>query len=357
MINYVYIAFVNINLYIDMDKKYNYYNPIIKPIDFRNEIRIKIINAYLDDDNEIIITKEIKDMMCINDKKEIRTILKLANAHAINYRNGFIPKYKIDNRIECESYLLDQRINMNDKCFLYSLQKLGIEIRYYPNRELSKILYGVSCCNKRLSSIDKRLLEATGKHWYQILKEDILPKRIKQNLDNIITIDNGEGGKIYQYDNNQLKGKLYIPFKCRICGCEDRNLMVSGRLCKICHNKILKERRKNEYNNIDGLSKRLYLNSKKSYTKKEKDICFNITPEDVKNKIIEQDFKCAYTGLDLYYSEDKKHFPTIDRIDSNIGYTSDNIVIVSFTSNIMKNDLSFDDFKYMIKLLYNKLIK
>lgn len=70
---------------------------------------------------------------------------------------------------------------------------------------------------------------------------------------------------------------------------------------------------------------------------------------DIKQKLIEQDNKCAYSGLCIrvptdfvdLYSDD---ILSVDRIDSSIGYTPSNIQLVNKKVNLMKLDMSHDDF-------------
>lgn len=69
-----------------------------------------------------------------------------------------------------------------------------------------------------------------------------------------------------------------------------------------------------------------------------------------------QNYKCAYTGIELKIGN-KLTNPTIDRIDSSKGYIKGNIVICTEFANTAKNDLTLDEFKNQINLLYNTLIK
>ncbi len=55
--------------------------------------------------------------------------------------------------------------------------------------------------------------------------------------------------------------------------------------------------------------------------------------------------KCPVLGIDLH-TGDKKNWvnsPSIDRIDNNIGYIKDNIVVVSRRANILKKDATKDE--------------
>jgi hypothetical protein len=81
---------------------------------------------------------------------------------------------------------------------------------------------------------------------------------------------------------------------------------------------------------------------------------FNLTPEYVRNVYLNQNKKCAITGISLYYPFDKERNNingiSVDRVDSTKGYTEDNIQIVSLQVNKMKSDLSMNDFIHLCEL-------
>jgi hypothetical protein len=74
-----------------------------------------------------------------------------------------------------------------------------------------------------------------------------------------------------------------------------------------------------------------------------------LTEEDIKAQLEKQDYKCYYTGLPF----SDKVIPSVDRIDSNITYQKDNIVICDARANIMKQSMSVTEFLEMIDLIYN----
>jgi len=76
---------------------------------------------------------------------------------------------------------------------------------------------------------------------------------------------------------------------------------------------------------------------------------FSITIEDIENLLIQQHFKCALTGWDLKYGRihRSKITMSVDRIDSNKGYTKNNIIIVHKDINMSKQSYSLE---YYIKL-------
>jgi hypothetical protein len=83
------------------------------------------------------------------------------------------------------------------------------------------------------------------------------------------------------------------------------------------------------------------LNAHKNKNKKQGESFFNISVEDI---IIPK--YCPYLGVELITDKDKCNHPnyyTIDRIDSSKGYVKGNIQIISFLSNIMKNNATIDE--------------
>lgn len=90
----------------------------------------------------------------------------------------------------------------------------------------------------------------------------------------------------------------------------------------------------------------------------------SITIEDAWNKYLQQNGKCAISGVDIalrgqeigisskYVHE--KTTASLDRIDSNHGYTLNNIQWVHKDLNQMKSDRSMETFLSWIKTIYEK---
>jgi hypothetical protein len=102
---------------------------------------------------------------------------------------------------------------------------------------------------------------------------------------------------------------------------------------------------------LDGFIKMLYYdlisNAKKRY------ISVNITIDDIKSQYNNQVGLCAMTRFKMTWikhpNESETHINnkfniSVDRIDSNKGYTKDNIQLVCATANIIKNKLPQDKF-------------
>lgn len=84
---------------------------------------------------------------------------------------------------------------------------------------------------------------------------------------------------------------------------------------------------------------------------------FNITIEEAWNKFLEQDRKCALTGLPISFSErtneQTKTTASLDRKDSTKGYTKENIQWVHKKINYLKMDSSEEDFIALCKQVAN----
>jgi hypothetical protein len=89
---------------------------------------------------------------------------------------------------------------------------------------------------------------------------------------------------------------------------------------------------------------------------KNRNHILDITPDDIYEKYIKQNKKCALTGLDIILSLDEKiNTISVDRIDSKIGYLKDNIQIVHKLVNQCKMDLSDEIFYFLCKNVYFNL--
>lgn len=74
-------------------------------------------------------------------------------------------------------------------------------------------------------------------------------------------------------------------------------------------------------------------------------LCWEVTPEDLWSKWIEQEGKCAYTGWSLTHGVDA----SLDRKDNNVGYTLDNVQWVHRDVNRLKSDWSHVRFLELVR--------
>lgn len=95
---------------------------------------------------------------------------------------------------------------------------------------------------------------------------------------------------------------------------------------------------------------------------KKRGLEFTITIKDAWDLFLQQNKKCALSGINLAFGLgkwDSTANASLDRIDSSKGYTKDNIQWVDKRVNFMKQEFSLDEFKDLCKKVadYGTLIK
>ncbi len=71
---------------------------------------------------------------------------------------------------------------------------------------------------------------------------------------------------------------------------------------------------------------------------------FNISSEFLHELWKKQHGKCALTGVEMGFIGQKWLSPSIDRIDSTLGYTEDNVQWVCWRANDAKSNMKNEDF-------------
>lgn len=97
----------------------------------------------------------------------------------------------------------------------------------------------------------------------------------------------------------------------------------------------------------------------KTRAKKKGFVC-DITRKDIFNLLNAQNMKCAVTGLTMTFTSDtrKKANPfkcSVDRVNSDKGYTLDNIRLVCWAVNQMKADRTDEEFKFWITSIHKAI--
>ena len=119
--------------------------------------------------------------------------------------------------------------------------------------------------------------------------------------------------------------------------------------CKPCQT----EKTKKCTSTLNGFIKKIYKDMYHNAKKRSKKLEIELTIEDIHELYIKQNGLCAISGLKLthetYSYKDKEHIInrlniSIDRINSNLGYTKDNIQLVTAIVNRMKTDLPDNEF-------------
>jgi hypothetical protein len=131
--------------------------------------------------------------------------------------------------------------------------------------------------------------------------------------------------------------------------------------CKDCQS----EKSKKWASTLDGFVKRLHLDMRHNAKKRAKELNIEITCDDIKELYFKQNGLCALSGLtmttDTYMTKGNQHIInkmniSIDRINSDLGYTKDNIQLVGAMINRMKSDLTNKEFIDFCSIIseYNK---
>jgi len=128
------------------------------------------------------------------------------------------------------------------------------------------------------------------------------------------------------------------------------------RVCKSCKKLAYERRRKNRRG--ENLKKAILerWHGAKDRAKK-KNLPFSISRDFVENLWVEQEGKCAISGIEMTYTMFSGRVPTnlsIDQISPNKGYTEGNIQLVCSAINQMKNDMSEEElFMFCLRVVEN----
>jgi hypothetical protein len=112
--------------------------------------------------------------------------------------------------------------------------------------------------------------------------------------------------------------------------------------CKSCCKEGNKKSRDKLNSTIQGRAVVFLRNAKKSAEKRQQAFC--LTVEDIVEFWNEQGGVCPYTGRQMELKSGHLNTVSIERIDSKIGYTKENTVLVCQAVNRMKSDFCFEDF-------------
>lgn len=137
-----------------------------------------------------------------------------------------------------------------------------------------------------------------------------------------------------------------IKYECKLCGDLNVNNFYksSSTRCKKC-----KIKKSNEWINKNFIQSQL-LQAK--HRAKRDGICFFLTQDMIEKKLTEQNNKCKISKVSLEFSNNKWNSISFDRLNSNIGYTEDNTIIVTKFLNNSKNIYSLEEYERILKETY-----
>lgn len=137
--------------------------------------------------------------------------------------------------------------------------------------------------------------------------------------------------------------------------CEKCNKEFKGhsnvKYCSIeCRNLIANERKRKQFFRLSKLE--FFLKEKINLAKLRGKYDVNLTYEEVKDLWDKQKGLCALSKIPMTFLKGSGKVPTnisLDRIDSSLPYTIDNVQLVCVQVNYMKNDLNKEQFLYWCK--------
>lgn len=112
--------------------------------------------------------------------------------------------------------------------------------------------------------------------------------------------------------------------------------------CKKCCTEGNIKSRNKQNSTIKGRARVFLLNAKRAALKRKQD--FSLEIKDIVDCWNEQSQICAYSGRQMTLLAGQLNTVSIERINSSIGYTKDNTILVCQAINRMKSDFEFDDF-------------
>jgi hypothetical protein len=144
------------------------------------------------------------------------------------------------------------------------------------------------------------------------------------------------------------KGKhKYIKCLCTKCNDSESYIRIQYLLqdnsYKQCNNCRLKERMDSADVNFSKKENQYF--SKVKYGAKKRKIPFSITKKYIYNILAKQNNKCAISGKPMFFDADTdEEKASLDRIDASLGYIHGNLQWVRKRFNLMKGNLTEDEF-------------
>ena len=258
----------------------------------------------------------------------------------------------------------------------------GLEKPIYDFGKKDKFKYRTECkvCYNqmrrdfnKLSEEDKLKVKEESKLREEKRLFDLNKKREEKNIER-------ETKKRLKYENLVMEYELRMKEKL-----EKRNLRVKKYLCVECgesegdnfysktKNKCKKCILSNpniSYSNMSDNKKEMFIQRQRKWVSNNiirvrvesakhrairKGLIFEITDEIIQQKLNEQDGKCYVSKQPLVIEENNWYGLSLDRLDSNLGYTIDNTVLVTKFVNLSKNNLSLDEYLKLLKEVSSEL--
>lgn len=149
-------------------------------------------------------------------------------------------------------------------------------------------------------------------------------------------------------------------YKCKVCYSTDKeDFYISYKnKCKKCKLIECSEKYRNRTDKKEYIKKQAEWVNKNiirfrllaAKNRAERDgLEFSLSKEIIEEKLKLQGNKCFISKMPISFETRNPHSLSIDRIDSNLGYTKENTIIVTKFINICKNDYCLDIFYNLLK--------
>lgn len=303
-------------------------------LEVKNLVRLAV-NAFYDRKYANFSTKNLA--ACGIGEKKIQYYLKeLCKDKELenNTVNGFYSRYKVVNLDNCPDFIFDDNLTTGQKLFLITCMEKLPDYEPRPSKEVASLLEreSTSQVSKTMSAIKK-----SGRTIFEILNEMIyVQKDPSHETYDLLCTEFG-----YQIQTSNIQSTK--EYKCQYCGTTNPDDFYSSHItCKHCQAKLKKEKV------LSSPASFLLEKAKRGFKSRAYITEFTITEQDIVEQLNRQN------NLD-YYTKQKIDIEdmSLDRLDSSKGYIPGNIVITHKIINIMKNDLSINEFRTYITNLYN----
>lgn len=276
------------------------------------------------------------------------------------FTNGEFPRYKMNKTLDCFEFILFPSLLITQKTYLCiileNIRQNNLEITQdlLKPRNLVNLIPELSSSdfynlNDKLKSRGFNLFDLLTKHsdivklnilehvnHGIIIKDDKFQIDIKEEQGNIKICNNG---KEININSDLIEGLDYKKYL------DDNDSYVSQVKNKVKYDlpKILINKVKNS---LKERSKRPNINHDK--------LEMNLTEEYLQDLLEEQNYRCYYSNVPID-PFDPLRSPSVDRINSDLGYIQGNVCICTGYINKAKCDLTVDEFKDMIRNIYNNI--
>lgn len=305
---------------------------------------------------------------------KMQRLLETKIKNSLKYKNDFQQEninkklLCLDCNIEKSKYLFfNNKLNKSGKisyCKLCQIEKDKFRRQNHTNVNKIKALL-----NSVQASLKKGRVDEINIDLEYLLKLNVLQENKciysgnelswKANDINTCSLDRIDSSKGYIKGNVQFVSKIVNQAKSDLT--EQEFLKLVQQIYRFQHFNYIEKEIDNKLaiKHIKQLFKTCKASIKRRQNKERTIECFefDLTIDFILELARKQGNRCAYSGKLLIWSIKNNYSTSIDRIDSDKGYTKDNVQLVSKIVNQAKNNLTHDEFLEMINTIYNHSIE